>query len=125
MRTEFRRSPPALDPHSIEGPAIGGWKSTPAVATIRFMSRHQPSFKSTQIFDYESEPVDERPSEFGRSTGFSNSVMASGYHSMEEASARVRQRREHRTGMTKLLFIGASLIGACTVALVELANYVR
>ncbi len=41
------------------------------------MSRHQPSYKDTQVFDWELEPLDERPSAFSQTTGYS---LLSGYH---------------------------------------------
>jgi hypothetical protein len=36
----------------------------------RSSSGYRPAFKETQIYDWESEPADERPSEFGHSTGY-------------------------------------------------------
>jgi hypothetical protein len=71
------------------------------------MSRHQPDFKSTQVFGWDTEPVDERPTDFGHSTGFS---ALSGYGALQPAPTSVRRRREHRAGFAKLA-------GACLVAL--------
>jgi hypothetical protein len=31
---------------------------------------YRPAFKQTQIFDWDCEPAEERPSEFGHSTGY-------------------------------------------------------
>jgi hypothetical protein len=41
------------------------------------MNRKQANYKDTQIFDWEAEPHDERPSEFSQTTGYS---LLSGYH---------------------------------------------
>ena len=49
------------------------------------MSRALKNFKDTQIFDWESEPHDERPSEFAQSTGYS---VLSGYHVMPDRPVR-------------------------------------
>jgi hypothetical protein len=36
----------------------------------RRTSTNHKAFKQTQIFDWDSEPAEERPSEFGHSTGY-------------------------------------------------------
>ncbi len=64
------------------------------------MSRHQPEFKSTQIFDWASEPADERPTDFGRSTGHS---MLSGYGALAETPVSRRRQHERSSGFAKLL----------------------
>ncbi len=53
------------------------------------MSRNQPNFKDTQIFDWEVEPLDERPSAFAQTTGYS---LLSGYHVEPVRVSRRRQR---------------------------------
>jgi hypothetical protein len=63
------------------------------------MSRHQPPFKSTQVFDWASEPADERPTDFGHSSGFS---ALSGYAALQPAPSSVRRRRQQRAGFVKL-----------------------
>jgi hypothetical protein len=88
------------------------------------MSRHQPAFKNTQIFDWDAEPSDERPTDFGRSTGFS--TLSSGYHILGDASHASRhRRRENRRGFARLAVIATFLLGACTVVIMEMANHLR
>jgi len=59
------------------------------------MKRTPQAFKETQLFDWDSEPQSERPSEF-HSTGFST---ASGYyHSLGDGSARAKVKRKGRYG---------------------------
>lgn len=87
------------------------------------MSRHQPSFKSTQIFDWDSEPSDERPTDFGRSTGFS---ALSGYHMVPEPSRLAdRRRREFRKGVAKLVVASALILGISIVAMYEMVNLLK
>ncbi len=86
------------------------------------MSRHQQAFKSTQIFDWDSEPVDERPTDFGSSTGFSTH---SGYQTMRDVPASARRRREHRSGMIKLLASVAFILGLSSAGLMVMARYLQ
>ena len=87
------------------------------------MSRHQPAFKSTQIFDWDSEPSDERPTDFGRSTGFS---ALSGYHMLPEPSRLAeRRRREFRKGVAKLVVASAAILGISIVAMYEMVNLLK
>lgn len=53
------------------------------------MSRNRPNYKDTQVFDWEVEPLDERPSAFSQSTGYS---LLSGYH-VEPVRESQRRRR--------------------------------
>lgn len=85
------------------------------------MARHVPDFKQTQVFDWASEPADERPTDFGQSTGYSLSNFA-GLH---EPPPSARRRREHRRGMAKLLVSAALVLGASTTALITMAHYLR
>ena len=50
------------------------------------MSRSNRPFKDTQVFGWETEPRDERPSEFVPSTGYS---ALSGYYAMPDARGRI------------------------------------
>lgn len=51
------------------------------------MTKHSRPFKDTQVFDWEVEPHDERPSEFAQSTGYS---ALSGFYVAPIASSRKR-----------------------------------
>lgn len=53
------------------------------------MSRIQPAYKDTQVFDWEVEPHDERPSAFSQTTGYS---LLSGYHVEPVRESHRRQR---------------------------------
>ena len=86
------------------------------------MSRHQPAFKSTQIYDWSTEPADERPTDFGRSTGFST---LNGYLVEPPSQARHRQQRHYRTGMAKLLGVSALIFGMAIVAMFEMARFLK
>ena len=67
--------------------------------------------RNTHVFDWDDEPVDERPSEFVQSTGYS---ALSGYHT--QTLAPLRSRPASRFG-TK------SLIAVCVI-IVALGAYV-
>lgn len=70
------------------------------------MTRSGTDFKTTQVFDWEAEPKDERPSEFVPSTGFSS---LSGYYSMPpDASVMRRTRRSGGSGA--VLWLSAALV---------------
>ena len=62
---------------------------------IRCMTRSRNDFKTTQVFDWEAEPKDERPSEFVPSTGFSS---LSGYYSMPPDARVMRHNRRSSGG---------------------------
>ncbi len=53
------------------------------------MSAKQPRYKDTQVFDWQVEPHDERPSAFSQTTGYS---LLSGYHVEPVRETRQRQR---------------------------------
>jgi hypothetical protein len=85
------------------------------------MSRHHRPFKSTQVFDWAAEPSDERPTDFGRSTGFERSTSFStltGY--LPDSHTAARRRRESRFGFYKLVATGVVLLVLCTAAVVQL-----
>ena len=76
----------------------------------------QVKFKESQLYAWESEPVDERPSEFMSSTGYAT---LSGYGSTI-APAR-RARRGSRFGLVGLLAAMLMVIAAGGWAIVKLA----
>ena len=86
------------------------------------MSRHQPEFKSTQIFDWSAEPADERPTDFGRSTGFST---LNGYLVEPPSRARQRRRRDYRFGIAKLVGASALILGLSIVAMYEMVRHLK
>lgn len=74
---------------------------------MKHQSRH---FKQTQVFGWETEPKDERPSEFVPSTGFSS---LSGYYAMPDRlghPAPPRRKARMGTGLVAAIFVVA--IGA-------------
>ncbi|HKX41084.1 MAG TPA: hypothetical protein VJO99_08005 [Burkholderiaceae bacterium] len=76
----------------------------------------QVNFKESQLYAWESEPVDERPSEFMSSTGYAT---LSGYHS---AIGPVRRaRRGSRFGLAGMLAFVLVVIAAGGWAIVKLA----
>jgi hypothetical protein len=87
------------------------------------MSRHQRAdrrpFKETQVFGWDAEPHDERPSEFVPSTGYS---ALSGYYAMPDTHARPTRR----SGSFKwILIAGAVFIALGTAALLGFLHMVR
>jgi hypothetical protein len=74
------------------------------------MSRKQTSYKDTQVFDWEAEPHDERPSAFSQSTGYS---LLSGYH--------VEPLRESRRRRSS---VGPALVAAGLVVVLGAAAMV-
>lgn len=89
----------------------------------RMRTRNQQAFKATQVFGWDSEPADERPTDFGGSTGFS---ALSGYYVAPEAhAARRRQQQMHRSGLAKLAAAGLIIIGLASVALLQLAHVLK
>lgn len=69
------------------------------------MSRQARPFKDTQVYDWDAEPKDERPSEFIPSTGFSS---LSGYYAMPPDASVYRRRRTG--GGPGLALLGAALV---------------
>ena len=76
--------------------------------------------KSSQIYGWDEEPVDERPSEFSSSTGCS---VLSGYHPMNDPSLR-RQSRS-RIGFKTLLVFCVVVLALGVFALVKLSPLLR
>jgi len=86
------------------------------------MSKKRHDFKTTQIFDWESEPKSERPSEF-HTTGFST---ASGfYHSLDGPERTAPARKPQRNALAILLLGLATAIGVGTVGVLWLAQFLR
>ena len=82
------------------------------------MHRNQPRFKNTQVFDWESEPHDERPSEFAQSTGYS---ALSGLYVPEQS----RPRRRRQGGVNMLLVGAATVVALSIVALLGFIHLLR
>lgn len=88
--------------------------------------RRTPDFKPTQVFDWASEPVDERPTDFGRSTGYGHSTL-SGFGSLPEVhgSAHRRHARAARSGMLKLAMSVGLVLSVGVAGLLTMASYLR
>lgn len=76
--------------------------------------------KSSQIYGWDEEPVDERPSEFSSSTGYS---VLSGYHPMNDPMRRREPRS--RIGFKTVLFFCAVVLTLGAFAIVKLAPLLR
>lgn len=87
-------------------------------------SRHQRAdkrpFKETQVFGWDAEPHDERPSEFVPSTGYSS---LSGYYSMPET--RGGPARRSGGGFKWILIAGAVFVALGTTALLGFLHLIR
>jgi hypothetical protein len=87
------------------------------------MSRHRRAdrrpFKETQVFGWDAEPHDERPSEFVQSTGYSS---LSGYYAMPDTRARSARRGG---GFKWILIAGAVSIALGTAALLGFLHFIR
>lgn len=82
------------------------------------MSRSNSRYKDTQVFDWESEPHDERPSEFAQSTGYQ---LHSGFYVAPVTSSR---RRRGGSGLVLWLMVGGAL-GLGLAGLLGLVSLVR
>ena len=76
-------------------------------------------FKDTQVFDWEVEPHDERPSEFAQSTGYS---ALSGFYVAPIASSR---RRSSGCGPALALITGGLVVALGAAAMVGLVHLLR
>lgn len=85
--------------------------------------RRTPDFKPTQVFDWDHEPADERPTDFGRSTGYSS---LSGFGSLQQVSG-YAHRRHHTSnaGMAKLMGVTCLVLGLSVSALYTMVLYLR
>ena len=84
--------------------------------------RHQPEFKATQVFDWATEPADERPTDFGRSTGYS---MLSGYGSLAETPVARRRQHERSNGFAKLLVSCVLFLAAGVGGMMVMVRYLQ
>lgn len=81
----------------------------------------QKIFKESQLFNWDTEPVDERPSEFMHSTGYAT---LSGYHSSFDTRRRAPVRRS-RSGLIGVLVFALVVIAVGAWAIVKLAPMLR
>jgi hypothetical protein len=84
------------------------------------MSKNAPPFKSTQVFGWEAEPMDERPSEFIPSTGFSS---LSGYYAMPP-SKNYRSRTSARSALSTWL-LAAAVLGTAAFGLFMMVRMLK
>lgn len=76
--------------------------------------------KQTQIYGWDEEPAEERPSEFSQSTGYS---VLSGYHPMNDP---LRARRaQPRFGFKSLILFCAVILALGVFCLIKLAPLLR
>ncbi len=102
-----------------ENPRGRGFETTPANSDNGDMSRSIRPFTHSQVFDWEVEPQDERPSEFVPSTGYAT---LSGYHVMPETRG-----REVRSGssLNLVLVVGAVFVALGAAALIGFLHMIR
>jgi len=83
-------------------------------------SMQKQVFKESQLYNWDSEPVDERPSEFMHSTGY---AALSGYHSFE---ARPRApRRSGHSGLVAVLVFALIIIAIGGWAILKFGPMLR
>ena len=80
-------------------------------------SRHQ--FKDTQVFDWEIEPKDERPSEFAPST--TSYALHSGFYVAPVSG----ERRRSRSGGFMVWLLASGVVGAGMLGLFGLVHLVK
>ena len=78
-------------------------------------------FKESQLYSWDAEPVDERPSEFMHSTGYAT---LSGYHSNFDTARRPTSRSSH-SGLIGVLVFALIVIGVGGWAIVTFAPMLR
>ncbi len=86
--------------------------------------RRPPDFKPTQVFDWSTEPADERPTDFGRTSGYST---LSGFGSLPQVSGYAHRRQQQRQGMGtfKLVAVACLVLGLSFTALLTMVHYLR
>ena len=77
-------------------------------------------FKESQVFRWDSEPADERPSEFMHSTGYAT---LSGDHSND--TRRLAPQRSSRFGLIRVLVFALAIIALGGWAIVQIAPMLR
>jgi len=82
------------------------------------MSRKHHPYKDTQVFDWDAEPHDERPSEFVPTTGYS---VLSGYYAAPEPG----RRRRGRSGVNPVIVASAVVVALATAALLGFLHLVQ
>ena len=82
----------------------------------------QRAFKDTQIFGWEVEPRDERPSDFVQSTGYS---ALSGYYAIPDTRGAASRRYSQRRGLNSLVLVGSLIVVLSIAALYGLAHLLR
>lgn len=78
-------------------------------------------FKESQLYNWDTEPVDERPSEFMHSTGYAT---LSGYHSNFDSARRAPARRGH-SGLIGMLVFALVIIALGAWAILKFAPMLR
>ena len=81
------------------------------------MNSNRRDFKDTQLFGWESEPSEERASEFAQSTGYS---ALSGYYTVPES-----RRKPRAKGTAFLMVVSALIVSLGAVGLFWLAQFLR
>lgn len=105
-----------------------GLKPRPRCRTIAPMRKAQDSsvrrFKGETVYDWSSEPADERPTEFGSSTGYSQ---LSGFsHSTLNSSLEFQRARRRARSSSRYLWVVAGLVlAAVTTSVMALAKVLR
>jgi len=102
-------------PVAQDDPRVEGWNARPCIGTIAPMK-----IKQSQIYGWDEEPVDERPSEFSSTSGHS---LHSGYHSLGEP--RRARRSSGRLGFKSLIVFCAVVLTLGVWTLVKLAPLLR
>jgi len=92
-----------------------GWRPNAGDRTIALMKT-----KPAHIYSWDEEPVDERPSEFSSSTGYS---VLSGYHPINDPARRSQPRS--RIGFKTMLAFCLVLLALGAFALTKLAPLLR
>jgi hypothetical protein len=80
------------------------------------------AFKESQLYSWDAEPVDERPSEFMHSTGYAT---LSGYHSNLDITPRRAPARRSHFGLIGVLVFALIVIAVGGWAIVTFAPLLR
>ena len=81
------------------------------------MSSNRRDFKETQLFGWDSEPSEQRSSEFAQSTGYS---ALSGYHVLPES-----RRKPKAKGIGFLMIVSGLIVSLGAAGLYWLAQFLR